>query len=147
MNRIISLIRCSRRPGITFGFRKLLYRLLTTTAFTYVKNRLIFYLLDFLRIHYLAATIAAWFVSVLFAYLTNRKWVFHSEASTRKEILRESVSFFLCRLGTGVLDWVLMYLLVDCLHRPDLWVKIGVNVVVILLNYVASKLLIFRHKP
>ena len=93
------------------------------------------------------ATVIAWFFAVLFAYLTNRKWVFHSEASTRKEILRESVSFFLCRLGTGVLDWVLMYLLVDCLHRPDLWVKIGVNVVVILLNYVASKLLIFRHKP
>lgn len=93
------------------------------------------------------ATVIAWFFAVLFAYLTNRRWVFHSEASTRKDILRESVSFFLCRLGTGVLDWVLMYLLVDCLHWPDLWVKIGVNVVVILLNYVASKLLIFRHKP
>jgi putative flippase GtrA len=93
------------------------------------------------------ATVIAWFFAVLFAYLTNRKWVFHSEASTRKEIFRESVSFFLCRLGTGVLDWVLMYLLVDCLHWPDLWVKIGVNVMVILLNYIASKLLIFKHKP
>ena len=81
-----------------------------------------------------------------FAYLTNRKWVFHSEASTRKEIIRESVSFFLCRLGTGVLDWVLMYLLVDCLHWPDLWVKTGVNILVILLNYVASKLLVFKQK-
>lgn len=92
------------------------------------------------------STVVAWFFAVLFAYLTNRKWVFHSEASTRPEIIRECVSFFLCRLATGVLDWVLMYLLVDCLHWPDLWVKIGVNVLVILLNYVASKLLIFRKK-
>ena len=92
------------------------------------------------------STVVAWFFAVLFAYLTNRKWVFHSEASTRPDIIRECVSFFLCRLATGVLDWVLMYLLVDCLHWPDLWVKIGVNVLVILLNYVASKLLIFRKK-
>ena len=91
-------------------------------------------------------TVIAWFVAVLFAYLTNRKWVFRSKASTGKEILRESVSFFLCRLGTGVLDWVLMYLLVDRLHWNDLYVKIGVNVLVIILNYVASKFLIFRQK-
>ena len=92
------------------------------------------------------STVIAWFFAVFFAYVTNRKWVFHSEASTRKEIIRESVSFFLCRLGTGVLDWVLMYLLVDCLHWPDLWVKTGVNILVILLNYVASKLLVFKQK-
>ncbi|MBR2854148.1 MAG: GtrA family protein, partial [Clostridia bacterium] len=50
----------------------------------------------------------------------------------------------LCRLATGILDWVLMYLLVDQLHWNDLYVKIAVNILVILLNYVASKLLIFR---
>ena len=78
--------------------------------------------------------------------VTNRNWVFHSEASTRSEFIREFVSFFLCRLGTGVLDWVLMYVLVDRLHLNDLVVKISVNILVIILNYVASKLLIFRKK-
>ena len=94
----------------------------------------------------LPSTMIAWFLAVLFAYLTNRKWVFHSEASTRKEYTREIFSFFLCRLGTGVLDWVLMYLLVDQLHLNDLAVKVSVNILVIILNYVASKLLIFRKK-
>ena len=94
----------------------------------------------------LPSTMIAWFLAVLFAYLTNRKWVFHSEASTRKEYTREILSFFLCRLGTGVLDWVLMYLLVDQLHLNVLVVKISVNILVIILNYVASKLLIFRKK-
>ena len=93
------------------------------------------------------SSMIAWFLAVLFAYLTNRKWVFHSEAETPREIAREVVSFFLCRLATGVLDWVLMGLLVDTLHLNDMVVKVAVNLLVILLNYVASKLLIFRHKP
>lgn len=92
----------------------------------------------------LPGTMIAWFVAVLFAYLTNRKWVFRSEASTRKEYIHEFISFFLCRLGTGVLDWVLMYLLVDRLRLNDLAVKVSVNILVIILNYIASKLLIFR---
>ena len=90
------------------------------------------------------SSVIAWFVAVLFAYVTNRKWVFHSEVSARSGIFKECVSFFLCRLATGVLDWGLMYLLVDCLHWPDLWVKIGVNILVIILNYVFSKLLVFK---
>ncbi len=94
----------------------------------------------------LPSTMIAWLVAVIFAYITNRNWVFHSEASTRSEFIREFVSFFLCRLGTGVLDWVLMYVLVDRLHLNDLVVKISVNILVIVLNYVASKLLIFRKK-
>ena len=94
----------------------------------------------------LPGTMIAWFLAVLFAYLTNRKWVFHSEASTRSEYIREIVYFYLCRLATGLLDWVLMYLLVDRLHWDDLPVKIGVNLLVILLNYVASKLVIFKKK-
>ena len=92
----------------------------------------------------LPGTIIAWFFAVLFAYITNRKWVFRSEASAPREIAREVLSFYLCRLATGILDWVLMYLLVDQLHWNDLYVKVAVNILVILLNYVASKLLIFR---
>ena len=92
------------------------------------------------------STVIAWVLAVLFAYLTNRKWVFHSEAKTRNEIIKEGVSFYLCRLGTGVLDWLGMYVMVDVLHWNDLIVKIAVNIVVIVLNYVASKLIVFRKK-
>ena len=92
------------------------------------------------------SSVAAWFLAVLFAYLTNRKWVFHSEAETPREIAKEILSFFLCRLATGILDWALMWLLVDRLHLNDMVVKVAVNLLVILLNYVASKLLIFRHR-
>lgn len=92
------------------------------------------------------SSVIAWFAAILFAYLTNRKWVFHSEAETPREIAGEAVSFFLCRLATGVLDWALMWLFADRLRWNDMLVKIAVNLLVILLNYVASKLLVFRRK-
>ena len=88
--------------------------------------------------------IIAWFLAVLFAYLTNRRWVFKSRARTRKEITREVVSFFGCRLATGVLDWLIMIVFVDGLHMNDILIKIIANIVVIVLNYVASKLVIFK---
>ena len=93
------------------------------------------------------SSVIAWFAAVSFAYLTNRKWVFHSEASTGREILREIVSFFICRLATGVLDWVIMYVSVDILGWNDVWMKFFANITVIVLNYIASKLVIFKkHK-
>ena len=91
------------------------------------------------------ATIAAWVLAVLFAYVTNRKWVFHSTAFGREEITKEIISFFSCRLGTGVVDWLMMLVLVSWLHLPDLPIKILANIIVIILNYVLSKFVIFRQ--
>lgn len=92
------------------------------------------------------STVAAWFFSVLFAYLTNRKWVFESQAKGFSDILREVVSFFSCRLLTGVVDWLIMLAFVDGLKFNDVLIKILANVIVIILNYIASKLIIFAKK-
>lgn len=85
----------------------------------------------------------AWGVSVLFAYLTNRTWVFESRAHTAPDVLREAWSFFLCRLATFGLDLAVMYLCVDRLGLPDIPIKLLSNLLVIVLNYIASKLIIF----
>lgn len=92
------------------------------------------------------STIIAWIVAVLFAYVTNRKWVFHSEAHTKDEVVRELGSFFACRLVTGVVDWLCMLIFVTVLQFNDVAIKAIANVVVIVLNYIASKLIIFKHK-
>ena len=89
------------------------------------------------------STAIAWAASVLFAYLTNRTWVFESRAHTVSDILREAWSFLLCRLATGGLDLVIMYLCVDRFGLPDMPVKVLSNVLVIILNYAASKLIVF----
>ena len=92
------------------------------------------------------STVTAWALAVLFAYVTNRTWVFHSQAHGRAEILRELGAFFSCRIATGVVDWACMFVFVDLLGAPDMAVKILDNVLVVILNYVASKLLIFRER-
>lgn len=91
------------------------------------------------------STIVAWVAAVFFAYVTNRKWVFHSEANSTKAIAKEIISFFVCRLATGIVDWGCMFIFVDKLHLNDVIVKTAANVLVIILNYVASKLVIFKH--
>lgn len=90
------------------------------------------------------SSVIAWIAAVSFAYLTNRKWVFHSEAHTVSKIIREVIAFFVCRLGTGVFDWVFMYVTVDCLKWNDVWMKLIANILVIVMNYVASKLIVFK---
>lgn len=92
------------------------------------------------------STIIAWVLAVLFAFFTNRKWVFHSENTGFKAVGKEMLMFFACRLATGAVDWVCMYVFVDTLHWNDLIVKFCANIIVIILNYLASKILIFKRK-
>ena len=92
------------------------------------------------------ATVAAWIIAVLFAYLTNRRLVFESGAEGGKEILIECAKFFAMRAATGVLDIVFMYVTVDMLHWNDVLMKVISNVIVIVLNYLASRLFVFRKK-
>ena len=92
----------------------------------------------------LPSAVIAWFLAVLFAYVTNRKWVFHSEVVTPGEIRAELVRFYSCRIATGVVDWLYLFVFVDLLHWNDLVIKLAANALVIVLNYIASKLLIFK---
>lgn len=98
----------------------------------------------FFNLKTVPATVIAWLLAVTFAYVTNRKWVFHSQARGMKAIVKEVFSFFICRIVTGILDIVIMFLCVDVLRMNDLVIKAVSNVIVILANYVASKLIIFR---
>jgi putative flippase GtrA len=90
------------------------------------------------------STVIAWILAVLFAYVTNRKWVFKSTAYLKSEIAKEIVSFFSCRLATGIVDWLCMYIFVELLNFNDVFIKVVANILVIILNYVASKLIIFK---
>lgn len=92
------------------------------------------------------STITAWILAVLFAYFTNKKCVFHSRAKSTGDIAKELFYFFGCRIATGVLDWACMYVFVTLLGCNDVLVKVASNILVIILNYVASKFLIFREE-
>lgn len=93
-----------------------------------------------ISINVVFSNVLAWFFSVLFAYVTNRKWVFQSQ---KKQVLKECINFYVGRIGTGLLDTFLMFVFVELLEFDDLLVKICVNILVIILNYVISKFWIF----
>lgn len=97
-----------------------------------------------LRLDILSSTVTAWFLSVLFAYVTNRSYVFGSKNNTLKAILPELVKFFASRLFTGAIDVLIMYLFANRLGFNDLIIKIISNIVVVLSNYLISRWFIFR---
>ncbi len=113
---------------------------------TTVVNIAAFYLCDRVALPTALSTAIAWFLAVLFAYLTNRRWVFRSKAVTPAAILKEAGQFFFFRVVTGAFDVVFMVVTVDYLHANSLLMKIADNVVVVVLNYLFSKLLIFKKK-
>lgn len=92
------------------------------------------------------STVIAWVLAVLTAFLTNKPFVFGSHDWSMKVVLPEAGSFFGCRLGSGLVELVLMHVTVEMLGWPGMLMKLLVNVIVMILNYVASKLLVFRKK-
>ena len=90
------------------------------------------------------SNIVAWIFAVAFAYITNKIFVFESKSWSFSVLRREITAFISCRLATGVLDIVIMYICVDVLGWHAMLMKIASNVLVILLNYIFSKLIIFK---
>ena len=104
------------------------------------------YYLAHLLLPVMPSTIIAWILAVLFAYVTNRRFVCGSQAKTKQEIIKEIISFFSARILTGILDVALMFIFVDCLKMNDMVIKVISNIIVIVLNYVSSKVFVFRKK-
>ena len=95
-----------------------------------------------------AATVAAWIVSVAFAFFTNRKYVFQSDATAKSDLAREALLFLSARVGSLLLfDVALLYATVYLLHIDERIAKLLMNVLVVIFNYAASKLIIFKKRP
>ena len=94
--------------------------------------------------------IISWILSVTFAFVTNRTVVFRSTEKRASGVLREAASFYAARLATLFVDLVIMFLLVDLTGIQNSWYELGCklfsNVIILILNYVLSKLLVFRKK-
>ena len=101
---------------------------------------------NLLGISNVVSNVIAWILSVLFAYVTNKIWVFESKATEWKVLIYEMGSFFGCRLATGLLDLAIMYVTVDKLALNSTLMKCVSNVIVIIANYIFSKLVIFKKK-
>ena len=99
-----------------------------------------------LNIEFLISNWIAWIAAVLFAYITNKFFVFESKETNTKFLIKELSSFVSCRIVSGVIEMVLMYIMIGLMSLNDFIVKIITNVVVVILNFIFSKLIIFKHK-
>ncbi len=95
--------------------------------------------------HYLGATTISWVVAVFFAYVTNRKFVFESKRNTANGIFSEVTAFFMSRLGTWILETLGLYLLIEYAITNQMHSKYIMSVVVVVLNYVFSKWVVFKR--
>ena len=89
--------------------------------------------------------ITAFIISLIFAYVTNKLYVFNSKTEGFKELMREITSFVGCRIFTEIISILMMNMAV-WLHINDILMKVIANIVVIILNFVFSKILIFKSK-
>ena len=114
---------------------------------TTVVNYLIY--LPCLNLLHLSAAVSnciAWVVAVLFAYVTNKPFVFRSYDWSMATVIPEFGKFIATRISSGVLETAILFIAVDTLGgNGNIW-KIITQVLVIIINYVGSKLLVFRNK-
>ena len=114
---------------------------------TTVISLVTYYLLTFslfnpnIQLELQIANVISWVVSVLFAYVTNRKIVF---SSTNKNIFKEGICFFGSRIITLLMDMLIMFVGVFLLKGNDKIIKIISQIMVIVSNYVLSKLFVFN---
>ncbi len=96
---------------------------------------------------YSVASIIAWIVAVTFAYVGNKLYVFRSRNLTRRELIQEVLSFFGARvLSLLLFDLAGLSLLIQVFYMDEFIAKLIMNILVIIFNYVASKLVIFKKK-
>lgn len=114
---------------------------------TTLVNFLVYFpLYNWMRLSATFSNIIAWVIAVAFAYLTNKPFVFKSHDWTAKTVLPELTKFVGCRIGSGLLETLVIFLTVDMLTWNGNSMKIIISVVVVILNYIASKWIVFKNK-
>ena len=103
-----------------------------------------FLLIKYTAMNELVANVISWIITVTFAYLTNRTWVFDAATENRKELLNQIWKFFSGRIVTLVIEEAILLVFITWLGLNSMVVKIVAQVIVIVLNYVISKLFVFN---
>lgn len=120
---------------IWYGF----FGVLTTLV-----NIISFYFLDKTGMNVYLNNFIAWFLSVLFAFITNKLYVFNSKSLDKKVVIKEICSFFFFRILSLGIDMAGMYICISLLNIGKMISKIIMNIIVIVANYIFSKIFIFK---
>ena len=109
-------------------------------------NLVSFWLLSsFTKIATIPATVTSWIITVAFSFIKNKILVFKSKNKTKKETTKEIINFLIARVATLFVEVFLMWLMVDQLHHDKLIWKLLCNVITVVLNYLFSRLFVFKN--
>lgn len=97
-----------------------------------------------ININYLISNIISWIISVIFSYITNKLYVFNSKDKRMDVIVKEFIKFINCRLTSGFIEVLLLFLLVDIMKINDIISKLAIGVIVVVLNFIFSKIFVFQ---
>jgi len=98
------------------------------------------------HVNYMVSNVISWIGAVTFAYVTNKMFVFESKCNSNKDVIIEVYQFFKYRVLSLIIDVLLMYLFVEIFSIDDMISKLIVQFIVIVLNYLFSKLFVFKKK-
>ena len=99
-----------------------------------------------IKLNVLIANILSWILAVIFAYITNRVWVFDNIADKGRNNIYEMLRFITGRIFTLIVEELILYFFITRLEMDKIIVKIIAQIIVIVLNYIISKLLVFNRK-
>jgi putative flippase GtrA len=117
-----------------------------------VLTTLVNYILYFICRTYFGAdrvilnTAISWFGAVLFAFVTNRRFVFRSHGGNFSDLLRQVFQFYATRGASGLLELAVMYVFVELAGISDVLVKIAASIIIVILNYFLSKAIFRKRK-
>lgn len=94
----------------------------------------------------IASNAVAWIAAVVFAFVTNKIFVFHSKSWRSGDLLPEVGKFLSCRIASGVMETAFLWITVDMLNLSNFVMKIIASIAVVIANYFASKFLIFKKR-
>ncbi len=125
-------------------YREVLVYLLFGVLTTVVNYLVYLPCYNLLRLPASVSNVIAWACAVIFAYLTNKPFVFRSLDWSMKTVVPEFLKFVGCRVASGAMETGILFLTVDVLHQNgNIW-KLATSVLVVAANYIGSKLLVFR---
>ncbi len=137
LKKLADLYRAHRE-----GMRYLVFGVLST-----IINIVVFAICErMLHLSTIISNVIAWIIAVLFAYITNKLYVFDSKTTKKQELAKEIISFFSARIFTLVIETIFLKIVIDKLGFNEILMKIISNVIVIVLNYVFSKIFIFKEE-
>ena len=135
MNKLVNIYNRYREQilYLVFGGVTTLISIITYAVFTELAD-----------INILIGNILSWIISVAVAYATNKSVVFRSDKKGVAQVLTEALSFYAGRLLTLLIEEAILFVFIDLAKLPNMPVKIIAQIIIIVLNYIISKVFIFK---